>query len=305
MPVLPEFRPVQAPGAESQSFVSGYERGASLMERKQRQQMMQEQQEMERAKFTAMLPAIVAKQQADVSTAAASVANAARVEQLRQQAAQSSTDYNDRFINIMSIPDDKDRSDSLGAFMGEVSWLDNPALPEYQGFAKTVREERAKSFTQALTNMKLDEQLEMQRQRLTDSADIRREIEQLRIEGQNSRNAATNETRLQAADKTAAQPAERVRILQEEITNARAEGDEALAGALAARLQKETTFSSGAARGRRELPPAVAAALGVKPTEQAAAPAKSSLAKPAVGTRAKQNGVWYKFDGNSWVQEAK
>lgn len=172
MAVLAEYRPVQAPGANAENFISGYERGASLMERKQRMQMLQEQQDQERAKFVAQLPVMVAKQQADITSAAASVANAARVEQLRAQAAQSSVDYNGEFFNIMNIPDDKTRSDELGLFMGKISWLDNPALPEYQGFAKAVREERAKSFSQALTNMKLDEQLELEKQRAVDRAEI-------------------------------------------------------------------------------------------------------------------------------------
>src|SRR4029079_9416338 len=102
--------------------------------------MAQESQDMERAKFQAFLPAIQAKAQADLTTAAASIANATRIEQLRSKAAMSSTDYNDRFLNIMSIPDDKERSDTLGAFMGEVSWLANPALPQTTAFAKAVKD---------------------------------------------------------------------------------------------------------------------------------------------------------------------
>lgn len=176
MPVLPEYRPTQAPGANAQNFLNAYEQTSSLMERKQRLQMAQENQDMERAKFQAYLPAIVAKGQADRDSAVAAIANTTRMEALRAQAAQSSTDYNDRFLNIMSIPDDKDRSDTLGAFMGEVSWLDNPALPEYQGFAKAVKDERAKAFTMAATNLKLDQHLE----ELTQTNENRRVLEEMR-----------------------------------------------------------------------------------------------------------------------------
>ncbi len=160
MPVLADYQPTQAPGANARGFLGAYGQMSSLMERKQRLAMDQENQDLERQKFQAFLPAIVAKSKADISSAAASIANTTRMEALRAQAAQASTDYNDRFLNIMSIPDDKERSDTLGAFMGEVSWLDNPALPEYQGFAKAVKDERAKSFTMAATNLKLDQHLD-------------------------------------------------------------------------------------------------------------------------------------------------
>ncbi len=160
MPVLPDTFVPQQPGLNANSFLGGYSQVSSLMERKQRLQMAQDQQDMERAKFEAFKPAIVAKAQADFTSAAASIANAARTEELRKRAAASSVDYNDRFQNILTIPNDKDRSDTLGQFMGETSWLNNPALPEYQGFAKAVQEERAKAFTMASTNLKLDGHLD-------------------------------------------------------------------------------------------------------------------------------------------------
>lgn len=132
----------------------------SYMQRAQNYRAQEQQMQQEKAKFQAFLPAIVAKRNADVVSAQASIANATRMEQLRGKAAETSADYNDRFLNILSIPDEKDRSDTLGAFMGEIAWLDNPALPEYQGFARAVKDERAKSYTEALTNMKLDQHLQ-------------------------------------------------------------------------------------------------------------------------------------------------
>jgi len=164
MPVLPEYQATQAPGANAQNFLNGYEQVSSLMERKQRLAMAQENQDMERAKFQAFLPAILAKGQADQASAVAAIANTARIEQLRSQAAASSIEYNGEFLNIMNIPDTKTRSDELGLFMGKIAWMDNPALPEYQGFTKAVRDERAKSFTEATTNFKLDQHLEEQSQ---------------------------------------------------------------------------------------------------------------------------------------------
>jgi cation transport regulator ChaC len=162
------------PGQFTQNFLDAREQTSSLMERKQRLAMAQEQQEMERAKFQAFMPAIIAKQNADMVSAAASIANATRMEQLRAKAAGSSTDYNDRFLNIMSIPDSKERSDTLGAFMGEIAWLD--AVPEYKGFADAVKNERAKSFTEASANLKLDQHLE----ELTQTNENRRVLEQMK-----------------------------------------------------------------------------------------------------------------------------
>ncbi len=160
MAVLADSYVPQAPGSNTRGALNAFDQTSSIMERKQRLNMQQEQQDMERAKFQAFLPAIIAKRDADIASAGASIANAARIEQLRGKAAANSVDYNDRFLNIMSIPDEKERSDTLGAFMGEVAWMDNPALPEYQGFARAVKEERAKSFNDALTNLKLNQHLE-------------------------------------------------------------------------------------------------------------------------------------------------
>jgi len=172
MPVLPDTYVARAPGGNVRDFLGAYEGVSSLMERKQRLQMAQEDHDMERAKFEAYKPAIVAKAQADLTSAASAIANTARMEVLRKRAAETSVDYNDRFLNIMTIPDDKERSDTLGEFMGEVSWLDNPALPEYQGFARAVKDERAKAFTMAATNLKLDQHL----QELADTNETRKAI---------------------------------------------------------------------------------------------------------------------------------
>ncbi len=227
MPVLADYQQVQAPGANARAFLGAYEGVSSLMERKQRLAMAQEQQDMERQKFEAFKPAIIAKAQADLTSAAASIANATRMEQLRGKAAASSADYNDRFQEYLTIPDDKGRSDTLGAFMGEISWLDNPALPEYQGFAKAVREERAKAFTQATTNIKLDEHL----QALSDAADARIEVAKIAAgaktanaqtySGSRERIAAINaDTKLGVEDKKAAKQGIQLADLQERASQA-------------------------------------------------------------------------------------
>lgn len=141
---------------------------SSLMERIQRmrqsdemQKMRREEFDMERQKFAAFLPAIIAKRDADIVGAKAAVDNVARMEQFRAKAAAHSVDYNERFQNILTIPDAQDKSDTLAAFQSEVAWMD--ALPEYKGFVEVVNNSRAGAFNMALTNMKLDEALERAR----------------------------------------------------------------------------------------------------------------------------------------------
>ncbi len=257
----------QAPGANVQNFLNAYDQTSSIMERKQRLNMQQEQQDQERAKFQAFLPAIIAKRDADISSAGAAIANTARMEQLRAKAAQNSADYNDRFLNIMSIPDDKERSDTLGAFMGEVSWLDNPALPEYQGFAKTVRDERAKSFNQALTNMKLDQHLEETQAAIQGrvdaamvAADAKKTNAQTYSQSRERIAAINADTKLSVEDKKAAKTGIQIADLQNRVAeaeqaaaDAQRDGDTHLAETFRANaaslrdaIQRTTTFAGSA-----------------------------------------------------------
>lgn len=341
MPVLPEYRATQAPGANARNFLGGFEAGQSLMERKQRLAMAQEQQEMERAKFQAFMPAIVAKQKADMVSAAASIANATRMEDLRAKAAASSADYNDRFLNIMSIPDDKDRSDTLGAFMGEVSWLDNPALPEYQGFAKAVQNERAKSFTQAATNQKLDQVLEQNAMLVQGRKAVAETLAGQRVETANIRSgtqeriaALNNDTKLAVEDKRAQRQVIQVEALQQSAADAdqmaadaardgdthAAENYRKNAAALRDMVEKTTTFAGtgGSAprtaaqdpkatpRAASELLPALTLfgkSLASEPDAPVRQAVQQAVAKPVKGTRAKQNGIWYVFDGSTWNAE--
>ncbi len=268
MPVLPDTFVQQAPGGNVRDALGAYSAVSSLMERKQRLNMAQEQQDMERAKFEAYKPAIVAKAQADFTSAAASIANAARMEELRKRAAASSVDYNDRFLNIMSIPDDKDRSDTLGAFMGEVSWMDNPALPEYQGFARAVKDERAKSFTMAATNLKLDDhlnelqtQLDAKKEQAAQNAKTAIEVAQIRSNApsaaqklidayQEARNSGADEetiSALKGAIERTTTRAAQASVVERAIANrdaALAAGDRAKAQVFQDEINKATSFAS-------------------------------------------------------------
>lgn len=340
MAVLAEFQPTQAPGANARGFLGAYGQMSSLMERKQRLAMDQENQDMERAKFQAFMPAIVAKQKADMISAVASIANATRMEELRGKAAQSSADYNDRFLNIMSIPDDKERSDTLGAFMGEVAWLDNPALPEYQGFARAVKDERAKSFTQAATNQKLDEVLERNRMLV----EGRREVAEVAAGAKaasaqaytssRERIAALNaDTRLSVEDKRAARQAIGIETMQQRAmeadqmaADAQRDGDTQLAqtfrqnaAAMRDAIEKTTTFAGTGQSAPRTaaqdpkatpkttftLPPLTINGQPLATSDSAPIRevTKQVATHPKLGQRVRQNGIDYVFDGEIWVEQ--
>lgn len=128
------------------------------MDRAQARQIRQQQENRQQAEFAAKLPLIQASAKAGVVSAAASVANATRMENLRAQAAEKSVDYNDRYLNILSIPDVQDKADSLAALQAEVAWMET--IPEYKGFVTAVNNARGSAATMALTNAKLDEALE-------------------------------------------------------------------------------------------------------------------------------------------------
>jgi hypothetical protein len=218
----------------------------SIMERAQRmrqseevQQMRRQEFDLERQKFAAMLPAIVAKRNADVVSAQASIANAARMENFREKAAASSVDYNQRFQNILTIPDTQDRADTLAAFQSEVAWMD--VLPEYKGFVDTVNNSRASTVTMALTNLKLDEALE--RARVASEGGVARAEIQAGARTANAQTrAASNEkiaainadTKLTLAEKqgqiAAARQADSLSVLQSRA----AEADQQAADAAAA-----------------------------------------------------------------------
>lgn len=326
--------------------------GVSMMERSQRMRQSAENQEMrrqefdlEQQKFAAFLPAIIAKRNADIVSAEASVANAARMEQFRGKAAANSVDYNERFQNILTIPDAQDRADTLAAFQSEVAWME--VLPEYKGFVDTVNNSRASTVTLALTNMKLDEALE--RARLSSEGGVARaEIQAGARTANAATRAASNEkiaainsdTKLTLAEKqgqiAAARQADSIATLQsraaeadQQAADAQAVGDahSATAHRQAAAsyrdaVSKATTnvgYAPSAPRDASQDPrptpksdaPATPLDLGVitiggTPTAAPAAapaPVQQAVQKPVRGTRARQNGKWYQFDGTTWKAE--
>lgn len=345
---------VREPDSRGTDFIGGQ---MSIMERAQRMRHSAEVQDMrkqefalEQAKFTAMLPAIIAKREADIVSAKASVDNAARMEQFRTKAAASSVDYNERFQNILTIPDSQDRADTLAAFQSEVAWMD--VLPEYKGFVDTVNNARAGSFTMAITNLKLDEALEVARTSAAARTSVAETAAGARMANANTytqsreRIAAIQaDTKLDVMEKQRQISAERQGAGLADLQTRAAQADQAAADAQAAgdaqaaathrqvaasyrdAITKNTTAAGYAPSAPRAAssdprptpkntsPDAAPLDLGVitnggRPTEAAAPSAQpppalvqAAVQKPVKGTRARQNGVWYQFDGTSWKAE--
>lgn len=328
--------------------------GVSMMERSQRMRQAAEVQEMrkqefdlERQKFAAMLPAIVAKREADIASARASIDNTARMEEFRAKAAASSVDYNQRFQNILTIPDAQDKSDTLAAFQSEVAWMD--VLPEYKGFVDAVNNARAGSFTMAITNLKLDEALEAARVSAAARTAVAETAANAKTSNANTytqsreRIAAIQaDTKLDVMEKQRQISAERQGAQLADLQSRAAQADQAAADAQAAgdtqaaathrqvaasyrdAVTKATTAAGYAPTAPRpasmdprpsppksESPPPLTLngvpLDGSSPTESpspaAARPVQQAVQKPVKGTRARQNGIWYQFDGTTWKAE--
>lgn len=125
MPVLPEYRATQAPGANARNFLGGFEAGQSLMERKQRLAMAQENHDLEQAQAAIMLPLQTAKVQSDMVKAKTDYQIALRTQQARESAYQiydqAATDFN--FVN--QLTDAKARADASREWLSRYSQLSN------------------------------------------------------------------------------------------------------------------------------------------------------------------------------------
>jgi hypothetical protein len=158
MPVLgAEYRTPQGTGQQVQTFLNAYDQTSSIMERKQRLNMAQQQQGMQQAEFQAKLPAIQANANLQVANAAAAIKLSAdnSVQEAEAAKAWSEPDgYNEEFQNIIqTIHDPKEQSDALQALQGKVAWTKQ--FKAYAPGVDAVNNARASAFTMALTNVKI------------------------------------------------------------------------------------------------------------------------------------------------------
>jgi hypothetical protein len=210
----------------------------SIMQRAQSRRIQHEQNEMDKQKFQAFLPAIIAQREAEIVSAKAAVDNAAQMEMFKAKAAANSVDYNNRFQNLLSLSDPNERSKNLAAFQSEVAWMS--VLPEYKGFVDTVNNERAGAFTMAITNLRLDEALERARQ--TSAAGVVKEEIRAgaRVTSTDTRAASAEriaqinaDTKLSVEDKRGRIQAERQGATLADLQSRAAQADQAAADAAA------------------------------------------------------------------------
>ncbi len=352
MPVLAEYRPTQAPGANVQNFLNAYDQTSSLMERKQRLQMAQEQSDQQKAEFFAKLPAIQANADLQVANARAAIKLSAdnSIQEAEAAKAWSEPDgYNEEFQNIIqTIHDPKEQADALTSLQGKVAWTKQ--FKAYAPGVEAVNNARASAVTMALTNLKLDDHF----QELIDSNQAKRDVAATNAgakmanaqtySGSREKIAAINaDTKLGVEDKKAAKQGIQLADLQtrasqaeQDAADAERDGNPKLAQSyrVAAAnfrdaIQHTTTFAGSSPSAPKpktedptpspkvhaENPPltfmgkslADPAAQGGAPITKIEAPARQAVqqavTKPVKGTRAKQNGVWYQFDGSTWNAE--
>ncbi len=239
MPVLgAEYRPTQAPGANAQAFLNGYDQVSSIMDRKQRLNMLQQQQDMQQAEFQAKLPAIQAAANLQVVNAAAAIKTSAEMDRREAEAAKAWTQpggYNEDFQNIlMGISDPKEQADALQSLQGRVAWTKQ--FKAYAPGVDAVNNARASAYQLAITNLKLDQHLEETQaaiQGRVDAAMVAADAKKanaLTYSGSRERIAAINQdTKLSVEDKKAAKTGIQLEDLQRRAT----EADQAAADAQA------------------------------------------------------------------------
>ena len=160
---MAESQFIPGSGSEFQTIGNGLQTGMSLMERAQAMrlraaadQRATEMEDRQRAQYQALLPVALAKNQADIVTAKATVANHTQMEMLRAQGATASVDANNEFLQADSITDWYGKADALGklqvkyAFLGNIR--DDGGQPVYAGFLKAVDEARGNAVTRGKTD---------------------------------------------------------------------------------------------------------------------------------------------------------
>jgi hypothetical protein len=158
MPIVgAEYQRPQGSGAQVQSFLNAYDQTSSIMDRKQRLNMAQQQQDNQNAEFQAKLPAIQADAGLQIAKAAAAIKLSADNSIQETKAAQAWAEpdgYNEEYQNIIqTVHDPKERSDALESLQGKVAWT-----KQFKAFAPgvdAINNARASAFTMALTNVQI------------------------------------------------------------------------------------------------------------------------------------------------------
>lgn len=154
------FQPAAPVGSSVNAAYQGIDAGTSLMERASRMQserQMQQMREQQMQEAQILMPVIRAKAQADQISAVASIANNARMENLRGQAAAVSKLANDEFLDVLQLADFNSKATALAGLQAKYQWMS--IVPEFKGFVDTINEERIKAHGSAVADANMERQL--------------------------------------------------------------------------------------------------------------------------------------------------
>jgi hypothetical protein len=154
--VIPQF---QDPTGRAQSTLAAANAGENWMTQASQRQQMQaqtEQTEQKTAQLQAMMPALVAKSQADIAVANSTIASAAIQQQFRQQAAEQIPAATQEYTDALKIADFNQRADALSTLQGKYSWLGES--PDSKALSKAIDNARVNAHQEAVTDMQLKNQ---------------------------------------------------------------------------------------------------------------------------------------------------
>lgn len=176
--VLPTFEPNAKPGDAFDAYTGGVNQGQTWMARSQEAQLRQQ-------KIDADIenqPLEIARRQADILKAHADTTSALLMQEMRARAAVIAPQALAEFLDATQIPDHDAKAKALSVVQAKYDWLGN--IPENKAFVQQIKDERARSEMDVITNLKLEQTKEMSKQR---------------IDSQNQIDSANNATKLTVA----------------------------------------------------------------------------------------------------------
>lgn len=163
MPVIPEFQ-----GGGNVSPITSFDQGVnlqeSIMDRAQRRKLNEAQNQRAQADedrtaaaYSLMQPVMHAKEQAELASNVAILANAKHSEELKKRAAIDSVQAAKDFTEANQLADFGAKANALAEVQAKYSWMS--MIPEYKPFVDTVNHARAEAHLSAIADLKLEEQL--------------------------------------------------------------------------------------------------------------------------------------------------
>ena len=166
MAVLPTFDPAQAPSVAPEMGLQSENDAQNWMtQAAQRQNLQANAQETQArtAQIQAIMPALVAKTNADAAVAQGTLASAVIQQNMRAAAGQQMGPATQEFTDAMQLADWNARADALAQIQAKYSWLGQ--VPESKALDTAIDNARVQAHQSAITDMQLENQREIWGQR--------------------------------------------------------------------------------------------------------------------------------------------